>query len=226
MFKSIKTSVVAVILISTAIIAKAQKVLDQGTLTYGVEYLLTDEQKKQIDVSLLPSQSKVQFNGNISKVEIDMGMAMLKILADGTTRNSLILVDVPIIQKQYAAKVSKEEFEKQSGNLKFSEFKATGEKQNIAGFNAEKYEYKDGNGNSDEVWVTNELTLAPGAIPPGFESIKGTPVKFVNIQDGMKTMLTLKSAKQEKVGPFSMAIPSGYEEKTVEDLRAMRNGGQ
>lgn len=227
MFKSIKTSVLAIILVSTALIAKAQKIVDQGTLTYGIEYQLTDEQKKSVDASLLPSQSKVQFNGNISKVEIDMGMAMLKVLTDGVVMNSLILVDIPIAQKQYAAKISKEELEKQAGNLKFSDFKATGEKQTIATYNAEKYTYKDNNGAAYEIWVTSDLKLSPGALPAGFEDLKGkTPVKYTNIQDGFKTVLTLKTFKEEKVGPFSMAIPSGYEEKTMAELKAMQGGGE
>lgn len=224
MFKSIKTGVVALILISTALIVKAQKVVNQGTLVYGIEYSLTDEQKKSIDVSMLPSESKVQFNANISKVEVDMGMAMLKVLTDGSTRNGLILVDVPIAQKQYAAKMSKADGEKQMGNRTFSDFVATGEKQVIAGFNAEKYSYKDNTGSTLEVWMSNDIKLSPGAVPPGFDAVKGTPLKFTNIQDGYKTVLTLKSLKEDKVGPFSLDIPKGYEEKTMAELQAMRGG--
>ncbi|WP_316789195.1 DUF4412 domain-containing protein [Pedobacter frigoris] len=222
MFKSIKTGVVAIILISTAIIAKAQKVMDQGTLIYGIEYILTDEQKNAVDASMLPSESKVQFNGNISKVEVDLGAAMLKVFTDGMEKKALILVDIPIMQKQYAAKMSKEDLEKQSGNRKFSDFKATGEQQKIAGYNAEKYNYKDDNGGSYEVWVSKDIKFSAGATPPGFEDVKGTPVKFTNVQDGVKTVLTLKSLKEEKVGPFTLDVPKGYEEKTMAELKAMQ----
>jgi hypothetical protein len=226
MFKSIKTGVVAVILISTAIVAKAQKIVDQGTLTFGIEYQLTDDQKKVIDPSVLPSESKVQFNGNISKIEMDMGPAMIKVFSDGAARTALVLIDIPVAQKQYASKMSKEDLDKQTGNLVFSDFKATGEKQTIAGFNSEKYTYKDNNGANYEVWVTNDLKVTPGATPPGFDQIKGTPVKYTNIRDGFKTVATLKSLKEEKVGPFSLTVPSGYEEKTMAELKAMQGGGQ
>lgn len=224
MFKSIKTGVLAIILIGTAIMAKAQKVIDSGTLTYGIEYVLTDDQKKQVDPSVLPSESKVDFNGNLSKVQIDMGMAMLKIITDASVKNSLILVDVPMMQKQYAAKLSKEELEQQRGALKYSDFKATGEKQNIAGFNAEKFTYKDNNGTNYELWATTELKLPAGGSPFGFEELKSTPIKFPDIKDGFKTILTLKAVKEAKVGPFSINIPKGYEEKTMAELKAMRGG--
>lgn len=224
MFKSVKTSVVAMILIGTAIIAKAQKVMEQGTLVYGIEYVLNEEQKKGIDLSMLPSESKVQFNGNISKVEVDLGMASLKMYTDAGTKNALVLVNIPIIAKQYAAKMSKAELDTQRGNPKFSDFKATGEQQKIAGYSAEKYSYNSSTGGSYEVWISKDIKFAPGAIPPGFESVQGTPVKFTNIQDGLKTILTLKSLKEEKVGPFSLNIPDGYEEKSMSDLKAMQGG--
>lgn len=222
MFKSIKTGVVAIILISTAIISKAQKVFEQGTITYGVEYVLTDEQKKQIDASVLPSESKVEFNGGMSKLQTDMGVAMLKIINDATIDKALILVDIPIMQKKYAVKLSTEELEKQNGLLKYSDFKATGEKQNIAGYNAEKYTYKDNRGANYELWATHEIKLPKGANPRGFGELKATAVKFVNIQDGLKTLVTLKNVKDEKTGPFSLDIPNGYEEKTMDELKAMQ----
>jgi hypothetical protein len=224
MFKSIKTGVLAIILIGTAIIAKAQKVIDAGTITYGIEYVLTDDQKKQVDPSVLPSESKVDFNGNLSKVQIDMGMAMLKVLTDASIKNSLVLVDIPMMQKQYAAKMSKEDIEQQRGSLKYSDFKATGEKQDIAGFNAEKYTYKDNNGAAYELWATTELKLPAGANPFGFEELKSTPIKFSDTKDGFKTILTLKAVKADKVGPFSLDIPKGYEQKTMAELKAMRGG--
>ncbi|MGY4385587.1 hypothetical protein ACVWYN_002633 [Pedobacter sp. UYP24] len=226
MFKSIKTSVIAIILIGTAVIAKAQKVIDQGTLTYQIEYMLTDEQKKVIDPSVLPSESKVRFNSNVSKVEIDMGAAMIKILTDASTNNAIVLVDVPIMQKQYAAKMTKEDIDKQAGNLTFGDFKATGEKQTFAGYEAEKYSYSDNNGAAYEVWVTKALKLSTGAVLPRFSKLNGTPIKYTINQNGLKSTLTLKTVKAEKIGPFSLDVPKGYEITTMEALNAMRGGGQ
>lgn len=204
--------------------AKAQKVIESGTLTYGITYLFTEEQAKLSDASVLPSESKVEFNGKVGKVQTDLGLAMLKILTNPTERNGLVLVDVPMMQKQYAAKMSKKDIEDQHGNLTYSGFTATGEQQVIAGFNAKKYTYKDNNGASYELWATNELKLASGANPPGFEELKATPVKFTDILEGVKTVLTLKTVQEGKVGPFTLDVPQGYELKTLAELKAMRAG--
>ncbi len=227
MFKSIKTGVVAIILISTAVIAKAQKVLDQGTITYGMQYSLTDEQKAAINEAMLPAETKIKFNGNISMIEMNMGAAMIKIFSDGLQRNSLFLVDIPVIQKQYAAKLSKAEIDKQMGNVTYSEFVNTGEKLVIAGYNTEKYTYKDNAGTSHELWATNDIKLSAGALPYGLEALKGaTPIKYSSVQNGIKTIATIKNIKEEKAGPFSLDVPKGYEEKTLAELQAMQGGGQ
>jgi hypothetical protein len=200
---------------------KAQKIIDQGTLTYDISYDLSDDQKKTIDAEKLPSVSKVKFNGNISKMEIDMGIATLKMIVDGPGKSAVLLVDAPLFQKQYATRFAKEDLEKQGGNLTFKNFKSTGERKSIAGFDSEKYSYQDNNNDNYEVWIASDLKLSPGAIPPEFSGLKGTPVKYVSIQYGVKNVLTLKSVKEEKTGPFSLNIPSGYEVKSVKEMDEM-----
>ena len=215
--------ILLVLLVSTGLcsISKAQKTINEGTLTYDISYELTEDQKKTIDAENLPSLSKVKFNGNLSKVEIDMGLAVLKMIVDGQDRAAVLLVDVPMFKKQYASKFSKEDLEKQGGNLVFTNFKSTGDKVTIAGYPAEKYAYQDNNGQKYEVWITPGLKLAPGAIPFEFSGLKGTPVKYVSIQYGIRTVLTLKSLKEEKSGPFTLTIPSEYEVKSTAEMDEM-----
>lgn len=200
---------------------KAQKVIDQGTLTYDISYDLNEDQKKVIDVEKLPSVSKVKFSGPLSKVEIDMGLATLKMIVDGPGREAILLVDAPLIQKQYATKFNKEDLERQGGNLSFKNFKATGDKTKIAGYDAEKYTYQDNKEQNYEVWIAPELKMSAGAVLPEFAALKGTPVKYVSIQYGIKNILTLKNLKEEQTGPFSMAIPQGYEVKTPQEMDEM-----
>jgi len=227
MFKSIKTGVVAIILVSTAVLANAQKVLDQGTITYGIKYELSTEQKHAISESMLPEETRIKFNGNISMIEMEMGPAMIKIISDGLQRSSLFLVDIPVIQKQYAAKISKAEVEQQMGNVSYTDFVKTGEKQTIGSYNTEKYTYKDNAGNEHELWATNDIKLSAGAVPYGLEPLKGaTPIRYSSFQNGIKSVATVKSIKEEKAGPFNLDIPKGYEQKTLAELQAMQGGGE
>jgi hypothetical protein len=224
MFKSMKTCVIALLLLGTAIIAHAQKKMDQGTVVYGMTYELSPEQKSMVDISVLPAESAVDFNGSFSSIKIESGPALVNIIKDQSTNTAVMLIDVPIAQKQFATKMSKEELEQQTGAVKYSNFKATGEKQTIAGLNAEKFTYSDNNGGNYELWATQDIQLAPGATFSEFAEVKGTPVKVTMLQNGIKTTLTVKSLKDNKVGPFSLNIPTGYEVKTMAELQAMQQG--
>jgi len=225
MFKSIKTGVLAAILICTAIIVKAQKKINEGILTYAVEYSLTDDQQQM--ANFLPKETVIRFKDNLSKIEMEQGPAIIKIISDKNTKTGLLLVDVPIAQKQFAVKMSKEEIEKnKEGAPKFSDFKATGEQQKIGAYNAEKYTYKDDTGGSYELWASTDIELPEGYKDEEYKDVKGTLVKFTMFQNGIRSNLTLKSIKEEKIAPLSLEIPDGYEVKTMAEMKAMQGGGQ
>ncbi|WP_432714850.1 hypothetical protein [Pedobacter sp.] len=225
MFKSIKTGVLSLLLVCTAIYAHAQKKISQGVITYGVAYNLSEEQKSTIDVSNLPTENILEFNGNISRLAMDMGPAIITIIKDGSLNNALLLIKVPMAQKQIATKMTKEDLDKESGGIKYSDFKATGVKETISGFNTEKYTYTDNNGNAYELWATKDVELTPGATNSEFKGLKGTPIKFSLSQNNIKTILTIKSITEKNVGPFTLDVPTGYDVMTMAQLEALRGGG-
>jgi len=225
MFKSIKTSVVALILVSAAIIAHAQKKITEGTLTYGLEYKLTDEQKAAMGGQEPPAEVKVKFNNGLTKIEMEQGPALISIISDNNEKTGLILVDVPIAQKQYAVKQTKADVETAlAGMGKYTDFKATGEKQTIAGYNAEKYTYKDDKGGAHELWATKDLDLPNVGAQSYFPGLAAFPVKYTVTQRGIETTNTLKSISESKVGAISTAVPTGYEETTMQALMSMGGG--
>jgi len=225
MFKSVKTGFLAAILVGSAIIANAQKKISQGTVTYGVEYSLPAEQAAM--ASQLPKEQKVKFSGNILRIDMEQGPASIGILQDFIEKKGLMLIDVPIAQMQYAVKMSKEDVEKsEAASPKLSDFKATGDKQKIGNYNAEKYTYKDDKGGSYELWATDEIEFPAGFSGSQFKDIKGALVKYTTFINGIKQTLTIKSVNEDKVGPFSLEVPSGYELKTMQEIMAMQGGGE
>jgi hypothetical protein len=226
MFKSMKTGVLALLLLCTAALAQAQKTINEGTVSYGITYELTPEQKNMIDASVLPAESALEFNGHLGRVKMDLGGALLNVISDANTRTALLLIDIPMAEKHFATKMSAEEVLKQKGNTKYSNFKPTGEKQTIAGYKAEKYTYNDEKGANLELWLTKDVKLAKGAEYEEFAALNGTPLVFTLYGNGIKSVYTLKSVKENKVGPFSMDIPQGYQEKTMAEMAAMQGGGE
>lgn len=224
MLKSIKTGVLAAILVSSAIFANAQKKITQGTATFSMEYNLTPEQEPM--ATMLPKESKILFNGNFSKFEMQQGPATIVVVSDINELNSLVLIDVPVAQMQFAVKNTKADYEKSNAtNPKLSDFKATGEKSKVGTYNAEKYTYKDDKGGTYELWATNDIQLPLGLTGPEFKEVKGTPVKFTTFRNGVKATSTLKAVTEDAVGPFTLDVPKGYELKTMEEIMQMQGGG-
>jgi hypothetical protein len=216
MFKSIKTGVIAAILISTAVVANAQKKVTEGTAIYGIEY--------KVDAPGAPTENKVKFNGDVSKMEIEAGPASVGVFMDLKSGTGLILVDVPVAQMQKAAKLTKTDVEEMNAaKPKLSDFKATGEKSVVAGYNVEKYTYKNDKGETANLWLTTELDLPLNIVTAEFKDLKGTVLKY---SDANAT-ITLKSISEAKVGALSVtAVPSGYDEITYAELKAMQGGGE
>lgn len=223
--KSIKTGAIAAMLLGSAIITNAQHKINQGTITYGVEYNLPAEQAAM--ASQLPEEQKVNFNGNILRTQMEQGPATITILQDFVEKSGLLLIDVPIAQMQYAVKMSKEDIATQeAAGPKFSDFKATGEMKKIGNYNAERYTYKDEKNGSYELWATNEIAFPAGFHSTLFKDVKGALVKYTTFQNGIKMVLTIKNVIENKVGPFSLTVPSGYELKTMQEVMAMQGGGE
>jgi len=221
-----KTGVIAFILLSTAALAQAQKKIEQGTVTYSVSYEPAPDQKSGFDDSILPKESVVEFDKNLARIQMDLGAALVKVISDSDTKTALLLVDVPIAQKQFATKMSAEDVEKQRGDTKYSNFKPTGQKQTIAGYNAEKYTYSDNKNANYELWLTKDVQLAKGAEYEDFAALNGTLVKYSMTVNGVKSNYTLKSIKEGPVAKLSMEVPGGYELKTAAEMAAMQGGGQ
>lgn len=225
MFKSIKTGILAIILIGTTIIAHAQKKIAEGSVTFTSDYAPTSEQEAV--VAMLPKEMKTKFSGNLLKISFEQGPATISVIQDFVNHVGLTLIDVPVAQMQLAVKNDKTAYDKEMAAApKFSDFKATGEKKVIANYNTEKYTYKDDKGNAYELWLTNDVELPAGFFGEQFKDVKGTLVKFTTFQQGVKVTQTLKNISEEKVGKLSIDVPSGYEVKTMEEIMAMQGGGE
>jgi hypothetical protein len=224
MFKSIKTGVVAAILISTAIIAQAQKKIAEGVITYKMSYSPTAGQEQT--AAMLPTEAKTSFNASLTKFSMQNGPATVTFIMNYHTNSGVMLLDVPIAQWQYAIKQTKEDVEKaRASSPKFSDFKATGEKKMIGDYNAEKYTYKDDKGGSYELWATTDVELPEGYFGEQFKDVKGTLLAFTHFINGVKAVSTFKSLNESKVGEITTDLPKGYEYKTMEEIQAMRPGG-
>ena len=102
-------------------------------------------------------------------------------------------------------------------------FTPTAETKTISGFNCKKVVAKDKDGKSYDVWITNDVTVPPTAVPYYYQSIGGMPVQFTAFQKGgdgsvQQTDITIKSITAGKAPAGTYAISGDFEKVGLSDL--------
>lgn len=216
MLYSLKTSIISLIMLTFTFVAYAQKKYDSGLMVLETQ---TDQTPK--------SDVKLSFTGDLTQLDIEQGPVIIKVVNSHNDKKTLVLVDIPMMQKQYATIIGKEDTEKAEAMMpKYTDFVATGEKETIAGFNAEKYTFKDQDGTQHELWATKDIQVD---VPMGngiFRALDAFPVKFEAPSNGVMTKFLLKSIKEDKNIKISMDIPSGYEVLTMEEFIQLQQMGR
>lgn len=225
MLKSIKISGFALLLLSAALNAAAQKKITQGTITYTVTHNLTEAQKAKTDIAKLPLEWEAKFNDSLSSTKIKRGSVIFDIISNHRDKTRFFLIDMVLLGRQYGVKQSKEEVSKlenkPSENI---EFKETKETQIIAGYQAHKYLYTDNKGVNREVWATKEVVLPSFGIDKTFQGLNAVPLKYTVLQTGIETTRTLKSIVESNVN-IPTSIPDEYELTTMEEITKMNSKG-
>ncbi len=226
MLKQLKTTLIVAICMGYTVMAQAQKVIKQGTVTYGVEYNLPADQ--QSIAALLPKEFEVIFKGDYSKFKMDMGMYATSIILNSSTNEMLTLTDVPMQAKKIAVKMDKDQSERmrelQSGEQNF-EVTLTKESKKIAGYNCVKYLLKaKESGTQSEVWTTTEIQIPTNSLTSAIKGVEGVPVEFTQDTRGMKSKMTLKSIDEGAVADIDFQIPTGYEVMDFNTLMTQMGG--
>jgi hypothetical protein len=166
-----------------------------------------------------PSEVKLEFNNGVTKIVISQDPIVFTIISNNNERTGLILYEMSSTQKRLAIKQSKTDVENAlSAATKYSDLKATGEKQTIAGFKAEKYVYKDAKGTEFEIWATKDVQVPNVGSQDYFPGLAAFPVKFTLIQRGLETTTTLRSLVVGKGITISEEVPTGYEIVLMSEL--------
>jgi hypothetical protein len=100
MIKHLKTTLIVAICMGYTLMAQAQKVIKEGTVTYSVEYNLPPDQQSM--AAMLPKEFKVAFKGDYSKFKMDMGMYATSVIFNNASNETLSLTDVPMQNKKIA----------------------------------------------------------------------------------------------------------------------------
>lgn len=195
--------------------------LKTGAIQYSISVDAESEEQEQVAAMFEGSKMTVYFKPNMTALDMEMGMFMkIATVSDAKKGKTLTLMD--IMGQKIAVRDAEADTPKKTETIE-----KTSETKTILGYNCTKYRVIDESDNMVTMWVTEEILINTEGQTIFRKDIKGTPLAFSTIQNGMKmnfevTKIETKANKNK----FSMKIPAGYEEKTAEELKAQAAGGQ
>lgn len=200
---------------ATVLSASAQKTINEGVVTYK-----TNMRGQDIEI-------KDYFRPDSSATTFTAGPATIKILSDANHKSFVLLLDVPVASIKKAAVANPDEVDQMMSGLPTFTFTPTSETKQISGFNCKKVQAKDNkSGKSYDIWVTNDISTPPTAVPLYYKSAGGFPVQYTAFQQGQTADVTVSSVTTDKAPAGTFGIPSDYDKITMDDLKAMQGGGQ
>jgi hypothetical protein len=204
------------IIITALFSSCSNKTVQQGSITYRIEYRLPDSLNKYL--AYLPKSATVYFKGD-SAVSIQQSNDESTTVITDKPAN-LMRVLLQSTAKKYVIDYNKaEQAEEVPARLGYT-YKAGIETKIIAGHKTLKYTLTDkATGESSEAWFTQEVSVIPNSLTTSFDTTHGVPLAFTTNQNGMIITTTVKEIKFEPVPAGIFSTPPGFEPLTPKQLR-------
>lgn len=200
----------------------AQAQMKQGVITYSMSYS-SDDPEMQMALGMMDNSSMTTyFMPNLSKVEISMGMMMeMETIINSKKNKALMLMSG--MGMNYAVEGKATEFtELNSKSEVTKQVTLVDEAKQIMGYNCKKAIINSSDGTMVEVWYTDEISAKIEGQQYYNTEIPGFSMEVNTSANGMNISIAVSGISEEvSKNDFKMAIPEGYEKKTLKELQEM-----
>lgn len=199
--------------------------IKEGHVVYNIE-MSSDDPSMAGQLSMFEgSKMEMYFSPDFGRVEFNFGMLMNMVtIANHKSKDGLLLMSGMIGNK--AVHMTKEDMEEQKAETPDITIEDTGETKKILGHKCKKYLAITEDGAEISYWTTTDIVANSYGNQYMNEKISGFPLEFETNQQGMKMTFVATSFEDSLKGKktkelFSMEIPEGYDEMTMEEINAM-----
>jgi hypothetical protein len=225
MMKKIKKAVTLFLVLAITInIAKAQKQIKEGVITYSATYDIPADQLK--NYGALPSIIITYFRGDSSAAIVNQGAAIVKGVSVLKTNYHSMIIDVPSMSKKIVVVLTPTEVaQEKAENPQFTGKNGT-EKQVINGYNCTKTIITDTkSGATYDIWLTNDIDIAPNSVSKLVSTFGGVPIKFVTFNSGVKINVQLEELEETPVPAGFFTAGKDYQAISYDELKGASGKG-
>lgn len=199
--------------------------LNHGTINYDIKISGKEEMPERMKKMFKNSSMTFMWRKNRSRTKMDLGPGKVDVINNG--EKALMLMNM--MNQKYASKMSREELKAYQEEQKGTDYsiEKTDQTREIAGYTCKKAIMKvkrKGKTMNMDYWFTNEIQAPKASMQYAHEEIKGFPLMMAFNRNRMNMQFKATSIDQSKPSDskFSLAIPDGYTEKSLEELKQMR----
>ncbi|MEX1190567.1 MAG: hypothetical protein WED10_11540 [Brumimicrobium sp.] len=201
----------------------------EATIEYQIEMSSSNPEMESQLAMFENSTMKLYMKDKMMRQETSMGgMINTTTIVDSDARKTLMLVDG--MMGKFAAKMDLSEMddEKETEDPDL-DIEFVDETKEIVGYECKKAIVYDEDGNESVFWYTEEIEAPKEGSKYMKEGIPGMALEFNVSQPEMSMTFTATEFSKKVKKPkelFSMEVPEGYSEKTVEELQSLMGGGK
>ena len=218
-----KRFVAALALAVVSTTAFAQQKVNEGTITYAVEWNLPAQAEAMR--SFLPNDISVNFRGD-STATVQAGtMSKSVMLYNAKTSYMRLLLDIPMQKKKMAVTFTPADQEMMADKMPEFELVKTTETKKIGAYTATKYAATEKkSGEKFDAWFTTDIQVPSNSLSQFFDAKYGVPLEFKTFQNGVGITAKFKELKPQAIAAGSFGSTKDYEELTAEQFGRMMGG--
>lgn len=219
-----KTLLLLFIMMAVNIIYVNAQKIDEGKILYEISYPDADIPDEQM--AMMPTESKLFFKDDHSRVEMKMGMGMNQVMIFDN-KNKIMTMLMDMMGNKIAIKMNEDDIKKrkEKDGKEDYDIKITDETKEVAGYKCKKaiVTGKDG---SFDLYFTDQITYRNGDWVSEYKGIDGFPLQYKITQGSLTMQMTAKNINKEKVDDEKFVIPSDYKSMTMEEMQKMYSVGK
>lgn len=217
------------ILFSIAIVAlsvfNVSAQIDEGHVKFNIDMSSTNPEMEMQLAMWQGSTFEVYFSGDLTRTEMNMG-SMMKISNITSASSDKALMLMSGMMGDIAVKLGKEDMESSAEKQGEVEITFADDTKEIQGYNCKKAISTDEEGNESAIWYTEEIKVNKIGQNYLSDEVPGFPLEFELNRGELKmtmssTEFNKKLDKKKVKDLFSIEVPEGYKEMSIEELGSM-----
>lgn len=206
------------LILSTVSFSFKPAAITEGKIKYDVS-VVKSELSYLEEMMIGMSTVSISFKEEAVRTDFEISIANTTVIHDGASKKGLMLITSPVGNK--AVKLDQEVNSKDTKGKYKIDYQS--ETKTIAGYVCKKALVTLEDGTTLNVFYTDQITPKNRSTKYTFEDLKGFPLEMEVKQEKMIIKLTAEKVETNKLdnSKFSLAIPSGYEITTMEELSKM-----